>query len=160
MSWDKLDEVGGGGKGSSIFIALKDKENVEGVFRGKPHFYYAIYKQKEEYETKVKDSSLKFKVNFLVKENGQFTTKILNQGKLLAELIRTYINEYGEDTLFKIERQGSTKDDTHYFIYPKGPLSPEDLMKVKACRLQELKPKSTGSTAEDDIPNFKSEVPF
>lgn len=144
LGWEKIDSTKESG---GVFIKLKDKESVEGVFRGEIYWFYQIFKDKKEYQEWVEGSSFKFRINFIVKENGAYVSKILQQGVTLAKLIRKYTQECGMNTLFKIEREGSGKDDTTYYLIPKGPVSPEDLKQINAVKHLRLQKSSEDDTS-------------
>ena len=141
--WKKIDDAKEGG---GFFIKLKNGESIEGLFRGEPYCFYQIFEDKKEYSERVEGSSFKFKINFIIKEKGAYVPKILQQGVTLAKLVRKYTNECGMDTLFKIEREGSGKDDTTYYLIPKGPVLPESLKQINAVKLLPLQ-KSEDDTS-------------
>jgi len=146
MGWDEIDKAKSGG---GMFVKLKSGESIEGVFRGEPYCCYEKFKERQEYATYVEGSSLKFKINFIVKENGSYVAKILKQGMTLAKQIRKLTLECGMDTLFKLEREGSGKDDTVYYLIPKGPVAPTSLQHIDAVPLLPL--VANKESHEDDL---------
>jgi len=154
MSWNAMkkakEESGGGG---GLFVKLKDGDEVEGVFMGEPHTFYQVFGSKTEHDNWVDGSSFKFKIPFVVKENGVYVAKIFQGSKTTAGILLDVKDEYGTDCLYKIKRKGSTKEDTKYSILFKGNLSVAELESVKKIELPSLKPKTDGSSSQYDERN-------
>lgn len=154
MSWEtlekKLKEEGGG-----RFLKLKDGEKVVGVFVGEPVTLYKKYQDKTEYSEWAPDRNFKFKLNFLIKENGVWVAKIFEQGKTVLHSIVAVKNKYGLECLFEISRKGSGKDDTVYHILFEEKLSPGAKEEIKKVKLNDLKAPSReaeGSEFDDEFP--------
>jgi hypothetical protein len=154
--WNKIDKASEGG-GGGVFIKLKDGDSVEGVFQGEPHCFYRIYGDKAmaEHENYVEGSSFRFKINMLVKEGDKFEPKILEQGTKLAKRIRKYTQEYGMDYVFKVEREGSTKDNTEYHLFPKRAISASEKEELEKIELWPLEKKTKVETKSDEPPPFE-----
>jgi len=155
--WGKLDEQEGGGGG--LFIKLKDGESVEGVFRGEPHCFYQIFKDKREYENYVEGSSFRFKLVMIIKENGAYVGKILQQGVKLGKSVRLCTQECGMDYIYKIIREGSSKDDTIYQLIPKRALTESEKSQIEAVEIPSLKSTRKKSSGEES-PSDDSDFPF
>ena len=154
------------GEGSGLFIRLKDKESVIGLFQGEPRVFYARWNGKtyEECPRSEAGAGFRFKVNLLVNEGpGKWVAKIFEQGATVYETLKGVNAEYPlEETVIKITRSGSTKDDTSYSILPtKSQPTDEQMAAMKKIELNPLesKGKEPGFAPE---PNFESsdEIPF
>ena len=163
MSWDKMKqerEKGGG----SLYIKLKDGGFVEGLFRGEPHFFYQVFKDKVEYENWAEGRSFKFKINFITKnEEGKLVAKVFQGGSTLRDMLLDAREEYGLDCVFKIKRTGSTKDDTRYSILFKKVLTPEEMEGIKGVKLISLEKKDGDqnfAAEEPPPPETESDLPF
>lgn len=137
MSWDELKNQAN--RSGGLFVKLKDKDTVEGVFRGDPHCYYASFGDPKEYTDWAEGRSFKFRVPFLVKDDeGTWTAKIFSGGKKTSKALMDAIEEYGIDCVFKIKRSGSGKDDTHYSILFREKLPKKEIEKVNHVPLPAL----------------------
>ena len=167
MSWDKAKEESEKAD-DSIFIKLKDGQAVSGVFAGDPYIFYSIFKDPKEYQEKVKGSSLKFKVNFVIKnQDGSFALKIFQQGNTFLKDLLEMREEYGLDYVYKIKRKGTGKDDTKYHILPVKPLDDGQKQDISNLDLLDLVKKDkpadeTPPPAEDGDPGQVDEdgMPF
>lgn len=135
----------------SIYLKLKAGEMVSGSFVGDEFCFYMKWDHnKKPIRTTEEDPDAKFrfKINFVMNENGVFTAKIFEaaSGPLymlrdLSEMLKTPGND--ECNLWKtavnLKRIGEGKQ-TAYLIVPKQPpLSREALEQIKAVKLHELK---------------------
>jgi hypothetical protein len=144
-----------------MFIKLRDGESVEGIFRGEPHEFYSVFGDKErtEYPDYVKGSSYKFKINFIVREEGKPVAKIYQGGVTVRRRLEYLFEEFGQDCVYKIARKGSGKDDTEYFLDKKADLNPDQVANIDKLDLCQLTAKGEDKYAyappEDD-----SDLPF
>lgn len=155
MSWASMKKAKDEAKGG-LFIKLKDGDFVEGIFRGQPHFYYQKFGDRTEYDTWAEGRSFKFKIPFVINENGAWVAKIYQGGAKVRDQIFDMGEEYGVkdtngdlvriDAIFKIKRTGSGKDDTRYSILFKGFPTAEQLLQINAVKLPNLK----GVQEDDD----------
>lgn len=152
MSWEALEKAKEENVG--VFLKIKDGEDVIGVFAGEPRTFYKDFDSKKEYPRKARGLNFRFQINFLVKEDGQYVAKILEQGSRFASSVLDVKAEYGLDCFFKIKRTGSGQDDTRYSILFKEKLSPQDLAEIKKVKLNDLGniPTVTSSEFDDDAP--------
>jgi hypothetical protein len=168
--------------GSKNFLILKPGEVARGVFAGevfafKQHWLKAQKRgvvcpgfEKCEICAKVTDDmddeekkkywpGFRFKVNFIVNENGAYTAKILEQGATVYDAIVALAADYDlKKHLIKITRHGSGVDTT-YSIVPvaNGQLDAEKLALVSQIVLLPLKAKEikkTEPSESDDEPIF------
>jgi len=160
---EKSKEEGGG-----KFIKLKDGEDITGVFVGIPRFFYKKYQDKTEYPKWAEGLNFRFQINFLVKENGVYTAKLIEQGSTFRDTLLSVKEEYGLDCVYKIKRKGSGKEDTLYSILFKEKLSPEQMAELKKVKLNDLRPNKTPPPPYDDERNiqhpddmeFDDDIPF
>jgi len=133
MSW--LDTFGNNENSISAndYVTLKNGEYVEGVFLGEPYMYFRIWGEKpyKEYDKKVDGSNFKFKFNFFTMNNE---LKIYRGGFKLLKQIRDLIKEYGQNTVFKIKREG-LGTDTVYTLMFKSKISDADFKKMNELKL-------------------------
>ena len=137
-AWDNMKESGGGG--GANFVKLKSGESVEGVFMGDPYVFYAVFKEKAEYSSWAEGRSKKFRINFITKdEKGNYVAKIYQGGSKIAKAIAACREEYGLDgVLYKIKRDGSTKDDTTYSVLFKKELTKAQMDTLRTVALLPL----------------------
>lgn len=154
----KAQNEGGGGSGLP-FLKLKDKESVRGVFRGEPVDYRQHWvggkgqvctgagcKSCEQGNR----SGFRFRLNFIVNENGAFVSKVWEQGWTVYEQLSALGEDYNlEEHTIKITRNGSGKDDTTYSVVPvpNGALSKEQLQQVSTVKLHDLDVAPSGHDA-------------
>lgn len=128
--------------GSKNFLKLKDKESIEGIFRGE---LFEFFVQWKENKTKVvdegaQDAKFRFRVNFVTKENGVYISKIFEQGVIVYRQLAELHAEYElPATVCKITRNG-TGTDTTYSILPllKKPITKEIMAHLETLELQDL----------------------
>jgi len=166
-------ESSGSGGGGTTFVKLKSGDSLKGVFRGEPYDYRAHWVGgKTEFCKAVEglpcshctngdQSAFKFRLNFLVQENGAWVAKIFEQGW------KGYENLMGMDAAYQkegtglekvavtISRSGSTKNDTVYTFTPSvtGPISPEQEKQLSAVKLQSLKHPQKDEAPKSDAPH-------
>lgn len=157
--WNDFKKAKEESEKSSLFIRLKDGESIEGVFRGEPYFFYQKFKDPIEYEKWAEGRSFKFKINFITRDNGTPTAKIFQGGATLRDMLIDAADEYSLDTVFKIKRTGSGKDDTRYSILFKASLTPEQIKTIGEVKLNELERGKT-SGYEDEPPPSDDDIPF
>lgn len=162
MQFKSNPESKGGG---SLFLKLSDGDAVQGVFRGDPHEYYQHWVGGKSVvcnhpcaHCKAGDEAkFRFRINFVLKENGAFTAKIFETGaKLYRDLKELHEADYNlEETLVRLKRKG-TKLDTEYSVIP----SPKkiDAAALKALSAVELK-KLTPQDKEEDVQSFEEFEP-
>jgi hypothetical protein len=99
--------------------------------------------------------SFRFRVNFIINENGAYTAKIFEQGATVYDTIVPLGQDYDlRKHLFKITRHGSGKDTTYSIVpVPNGQLDAEKLKQISEVTLQSLDGKSDKKDAApaDDL---------
>lgn len=129
--------------GSKNFVKLKDKESISGIFMGDVHEFFTVW---ENGKTKhvpedTPGASLRFRVNFVVKEGAVYVPKIFEQSKTVYRQLSELHEEYDlESIVVKITRNGSGKNDTTYSFLPilKQPLSAQAVEHLKTIQLLPL----------------------
>lgn len=155
-----------------LFVKLKDKESVRGVFRGQPHEFFTHWlgNNKSEVCTENEDCvhcnnnvrrTFRFRLNFVVKEDDLFRMKIFEQGGTVYELLKELNVDYDlENYTVKITRNGAGKETTYTVLpLPKGEVSKESAEIFSKLPLNNLDPL----TKEQDTPHpseTEDDVPF
>lgn len=137
MSWDKLIKSREE-SGQSNHLKFKDGDSYEGIFRGEPHIFYATFKDPKEYPEWAEGRSFKFKINFIIRENGKPVARIFKGGAKVRDALIDAQSEYGLDCVFKIKRTGSTKEDTRYSILFKAKLEGDQIEQINEVPLNKL----------------------
>lgn len=151
--------TGGGGK---HFLKFKAGDSHRGVFRGEPYDFKIHWAQghttpcagDECTECKAGNKTkFRFRLNFITLENGAYVAKIFEQGAKVYNQLKGLASEYElEGTAVKIQRFGSTKDDTSYSVMPlPTPLTDDIKQKISAVKLHDLaSPSESGSSEPDE----------
>lgn len=160
MKFTKREMPTGNGNGAGIFMKFKDGESKNGVFRGE------IYEFRQKWEngrsllvaTDDPEGKDRFRLNFVVFEDGQFKAKIFEFGLTVYNQLADIADEYDlETTKVKITRRG-TGTDTTWTIMPllKEPLSPATLGEIEAVPMNILehrdKPLAKASGDDEGLP--------
>ena len=163
MNFNSNPSIGSSGD----FLKLKDKQTISGVFRGEVLEYYCKWdgKKSVKCDPTDKDSRFRFRVNFIVNENGVLKSYIWEQGPTVYNSLKSVNADYKLESYFmKITRHGSTMNDTEYMIMPvpNGALSPEKEKIIASIQLQDLKsglgeaqtlsPSSSIEQTEEQLP--------
>lgn len=127
----------------SDYLKLGDGESVNGVFRGEVYVFYMSWPEggeKQVSDQPFAGASMRFRANFVVRENGRFIAKVFEFGKKtnndLAGLAKVCnIRE----TKVMILRNGLKKKTT-YTIMPvlNEPLNAEQIKAIEAVELVTL----------------------
>lgn len=163
----------GEGSFNKDFLKLKSGESVRGIFRGDPfEFRQHWVGQKSfvcngegcEYCKKGIKAVFRFRINFIVNENGAYTAKVFEQGWMVYDQLRSIHGDYNlEKTIIKITRQGSGTDTT-YTILPLPPPNGvvTDTLETQLSKVTlhplEITPKTSddphheGPHPDDDVP--------
>lgn len=146
------------GDGGKNFFKLKDGESAKGVFRGEIHEFRIKWEGGRSVVIENADPSKnnRFKLNFVVYEEGRFVPKIWEFSLMVYGLLSAIAAEYPlEKTKVKITRQG-TGMDTTYHVLPllNEPLSPAILKQIEALDLNVLdaSPKPAATKDEHGFP--------
>ena len=151
--------------GANNFIKLKEKESVEGVFRGELYEFFILWEANKSriVPEGTVDSKFRFRINFVVKEGSVYVPKVFEQGIIVYKQLSALHDEYSlPETVVKITRNG-TGTDTTYSLLPllKKPLTKEALEFLNVMDLIPLEAKASDSGFErsGDVP-FCGDVPF
>lgn len=125
---------------AKLFIKLKDKESVTGVFRGEPYDYRQHWINNRSQvcagdscelcaSDKKNKSTFRFRLNFVMKDTNEpcgYVVKIFEQGWGVYEYLSN-LSKSGialEKMVTKIIRNGSDKNNTTYTVIPLSPIPP------------------------------------
>lgn len=152
------------------FVSLKDGQSVVGIFAGDPIFFRQVWKQGEEKRIlpmTASEGARRFRMNFLVKKNGEWSPMILENGPMLYSQIEEENSMRPlEHSVVKLSRKGSGLD-TRWdlrFVQEVPEDARGDLAKIKLLDLdphagrKEENPPAHGDNdaqsvmTEDDIP--------
>lgn len=160
MKFDKAPEISDGG--SKTFLKLKNGDSVKGVFRGDVYEFFCKWDGQKSVACAETDEKarFRFRINFVMKENGAFTSKIWEQGAVVYNQLKDLHSEYDlTKTLVTIKRSGSDLTTTYSILPVKdGHVTPELERNLSDIRLQELGQK--GNTHETQTFENFDEVPF
>ena len=123
-----------------MFVKLASGESVKGVLRGRINEFYSVFEDgKSNVVSKEDGGKFRFRVNFVVENEGDFTPKVLEQGATVYKQLRTISSDYDlEHTLIKITRNGEGTSTTYSVLPMPKPLAGEQLKKLDAVTLHEL----------------------
>ena len=134
MQFNASPDIGNGGS-QDLFVKLKDKESIVGVFRGQPYEFRIHWVDKrskpclppcELCDQKVK-FSFQFRLNFITRVSGNWVAKILEKGSVVYDSLKQLNEDYPlEKYAVRIIRSGSQMNDTVYTILPipRGEVTP------------------------------------
>lgn len=114
----EMPDTGGSG---GVFVRLKDKESITGVFRGDIYEFFQLWKPGAKPEIVAEGTpkaSFRFRLNFIVKENDVYTAKIFENNSSTYKKLAALAGEYElDDVTVKITRDGEGLD-TEYSVLP------------------------------------------
>lgn len=154
------------------FLKLKSDESVQGVFRGDPHDFKLHWNNKvstvcteDPNCTLCKEgnkASFRFRLNFIVKSNGEYTAKVFEQGWKTYKALRVLHKDYDlEKHAVKITRHGSGTDTTYSIIpMPNGIINADTEHSLAKIKLNSLKPEQAPQQIGDDSPEVYEDIPF
>lgn len=160
MKFKSQEELPVTGNGSKNFLKLKDKESVQGIFRGDLHEFFVLW---EGQKSKVvpegtPGAKFRFRINFVIKEGSGYVVKIFEQGLTVYNQLAELHNEYELDTIVvKITRNGTGTDTTYSVL----PLLKQAIPKetIKYLDSMELLPLSTEAAPAHEQ-NQSDDIPF
>lgn len=140
-----------------MFLKLKDKEQVKGVFRGAVKEYWVKWEgsRSQECPPDEEGAKFRFKINFVMKENGVLTPKIWEGGMIVYNQLKDLHETFSlPQTIVTIKRSGSGKD-TLYTIMPSKEykVTPEMERLLQAVKLHDLDPQ------DDELPEQLKDIP-
>lgn len=123
MKWyEKKDSVN---VGKDQYLNLKSGQSAEIIFLGEPFFYYTVYGEKPytEYMKPEKEGAkFQFRINVYNIVNSEI--KVLRGGNGLLRTIKENLLEQGQDSIFKIKRDGDGID-TRWHMFFKSKINEE-----------------------------------
>lgn len=161
---------------SGTTIKLNDGEKVVGCFVGDYVTYYSLFNKEtnsgKQYTKEVPGSKLRFKWNFVIKENDKYIMKVWDGSATVGETLADCIEKYGQETWFEISRKG-IQLETRYNIMFEAKLEDKDKKEIEKLQqfdlgkyikdpydlsnANEVPLKDTPPHSDDDAPE---EVPF
>lgn len=152
-----LPETGG----SKNFLKLKDKESVTGIFMGDLYEFFVIWEngKSQVVPEGTPNAKFRFRVNFVMKENGVYVPKIIEQGLTFYRDLAAINEEYPLETIVvKVTRNGTGTDTTYNLL----PLLKQEITKEARDHLKtlELLPLEHSQKNNDQHPAFSEEIPF
>lgn len=143
MGWEKVGEIVskmGTGGGGQDYVKFVPGEAVSGVFVGEPLCFYKNFQMKQEVEKWQEGFAFRFKVNFAQYNAASkaWEIKLVEQGKTFLKSVYAFIQEYGQDTLFKIKREGKGQEDTVYHIFFVRKLEPGEVSAIANAKSFDL----------------------
>lgn len=135
MKFRKLELQENSGK----FLRIKSGESIKGVFRGEIYEFMIKWENNKSHVVENLDltKNNRFKLNFVVFEEGRFIAKIWEFSQTVYNTLSSIAEEYPlEKTKVKITRQG-VGTETTYHILPllNEPLGPQALSQIEAVEL-------------------------
>jgi hypothetical protein len=137
------------------FIRLKAGESVRGVFRGEPFDFKQHWVNNRGQMcpgdgcalcAEGKKPSFRFRINFIINDNGAYVAKVFEQGWTVYETMKNlHESEYNLDLhQMKITRHGSGQNDTTYSIIPvpNGTIDEAKEKVLSSIKLHELREES------------------
>jgi len=137
------EKTGGDKKGGGIFLKLGDGDNYNGVFAGEPITFYQKWDggRYVDCDSKEDGAKLRFKVNFIIKENGALASKIWSASAPVYDRL-AHLSKLCDlkSSLVNISRRGLSKD-TRYDIdlLQDGKLDEKAMAAISKVILHELK---------------------
>jgi hypothetical protein len=142
----------GGGVSDPNVISLKGGQSIVGVLKGDLHEFEKPFKPGEK-------PKFRFRVNFIMKEDGKLVARILEQGwKVYKQLEELQLAGWNlKETKIRVSRQGTTQQDTIYTVtaMPEKipPAALEEINKVKLHPLDGAgNQQSSQQDANEDVP--------
>lgn len=159
MKTQKRDVPAGSGGGGK-FLKIEIGQSVTGVFRGDPQVYWRKWPKggvKQEFAVETPGAEERYKVNFVVYEDGEFKVKIFDCNVHVYNQIADINEDDDIETIkCKISRLASGKGSI-YQLKPlfKDPISPKALKEIEKLELNQLGGNGQSAppqqnTSEDD----------
>lgn len=145
MKFEFIDKQSDGGNGGA-FLKLDTGESVNAILRGEPYKYYQIWPQggtKQVFSEPTAGAQMRFKVNVIVHEDGQFVAKIWDFPAMTSNMLYEIQQEVDlEKTKLKLSRTGTGKKKA-WMIIPLGPIDAKTIKQVDAVELLPLAPQES-----------------
>lgn len=147
------------------YLKMKAGESVRGTFRGDPHTFKMHWLNDQKKSQLCSGSGcplcsagdkpkFRFRLNFIMNENGAFVAKVFEQGWTVYETLKAlHEGDYNlEQHVMKISRHGSGTDTSYSIVpVPNGQLSKEQESQVAKVQLHTLT-NETPTEKGDEIP--------
>lgn len=142
-----------GGSSGGAFLRLDTGESVNAILRGEPYTYYQIWPQggmKQVFTEPTAGAQMRFKINVIVHEDGQFVAKIWDFPAATNNMLFEIQKEVDlEKTKLKLSRVGTGKKKA-WMIIPLGPLDAKALKQIEAVELLPLEPREAQPDTGDN----------
>lgn len=135
-----------------MFLKLKDKETLTGTFQGDIYEFYSKWVNGKSVVTDENDqeSSFRFRINFVYKENGTLCSKIFEGGATVYNMLKDLHSEYDLPKIFVKMTRNGVGTSTTYSLLPMLKV-PVNAAQIKDIELQALEHPTNGSK-RDDVP--------
>lgn len=158
------------GSGSNgKFIKLASDESITGILMGDHVEFYKIFKDPKDYpinDAPPEGGKFRFKINMIVTEDKAYVAKILEGGAQIFNAISD-LQDAGynlEETVVKLSRKGSGKDNTKYSLVTTPiKLTDVQIANIKKVPLNLLSSVKVHDHAFDDFSqgtDNNSDIPF
>lgn len=158
MKFNKREISNGiNGESSKLFLRLKDGDKVTGVCRGEIYEFQTKWENGKS-SVVTEGGKPRFRVNFVVHEDGRFIAKIWEFGVKVYNALADIHEVYPLDqTKVRVSRSGSTKDNTTYNILPivNEKIGAKSIKEIEAVELNVLNHRET----MQDRPAVKNYAP-
>lgn len=154
MKFEYIAQQSEGSGTGGAFLRMDTGDSVNAVIRGDVHKYWQIWPQggtKQVFDEPTAGSQLRFKVNVVINEDGQFVAKIWDFPAATNNMLFEIQKEVDlEKTKIKLSRVGQGKKKS-WMIIPLGPLDAKALKQVEAVELLSFAPRES-QTDTGDLP--------
>lgn len=162
MKWPKRDQQTGSGGGSNLFLKLGDGESRVGLLQGERYDFSQKWEggKPQVVGSNDPDGKLRFRANFVTKEDGEMKAKIFEFGTAVYDQLADLADEYDlTKTAIKITRRGEKLETTYTIIPAKEQPTMAQLKVIQSVDLNILEHKDSQKAASSPAePN--DGVPF
>ncbi len=152
MKFKKIDQSQKG-EGAHKFLKIKSGESVKGVCRGEVYEFYIKWEGNNSLvvTSSTPGAKPRFRINFVVKEDGKFTSKIFEFGPMVSNQLHDMSEDYDlSETVIKISKSGQGLE-TQYSVIPlKDPAPLAEIRKVP-LEILDHKDKPIETASENDF---------
>lgn len=145
--------------GKNTYLKINPGTAIKGIFRGVPYIFYSKWDGQKSIPSQKgqEGAKFRFKINFVMSENGLWSAKIWEQGYSVYDQLKSLNQEYPlEKTIVTIKRQGEGLK-TSYLILPakEGAISPDVASLLEKVKLHDFsKPKEDETDSSPTMPSF------